>query len=54
MLNWMDTDGRTPLLVACKEGNIEVIKILLEAAANVNQPSKDGRTPLMEAIEGKL
>ena len=43
----------TPLVQACKVGNEEIIKLLLECGANVNLPDKiTGKTPLLAALHG--
>ena len=45
-----DEDGRTPLFIACREGNVDCARHLIEArAATVNQARKDGVTPLLIA-----
>lgn len=49
-VNKADKNGVTPLMSACRQGNLDMVKILLEAGANVNEPkSPKGRTPLMVA-----
>ena len=45
-----NTEGWTPLELACKIGHINVIKYLLNKGANVNTINKRKRTPLHEAI----
>lgn len=43
-------DGMTPLTVAAENGNIEIIRLLIEEGkANVNLPSNYGVTPLIAA-----
>ncbi|KAL2061186.1 hypothetical protein VTL71DRAFT_7459 [Oculimacula yallundae] len=44
------THHQTPLMYACRRGNIETVKTFLELGANVNKQSQKGRTPLFEAI----
>jgi len=39
-----------PLIVAINSGNMEIIKILVEAGADVNVVGKNGETPLMIAM----
>ena len=39
----------TPLMVACREGDYEIAKWLVENGANVNARARDGHTPLMMA-----
>jgi ankyrin repeat protein len=49
-----DGSGKTALFAACKRGHIEVVTILIDAGANVNQGKNDGRTPLYVACEKGL
>ncbi|MBX9830357.1 ankyrin repeat domain-containing protein [Candidatus Babeliales bacterium] len=57
-LNWQDSSlGRTALLCAVPRMdtdfyNQEIVRLLLNAEANVNVPDKYGKTPLHEAAEG--
>jgi ankyrin repeat protein len=39
--------GFTPLLHAAMSGDLDVVKTLLRAGANINQPAADGMTPLV-------
>ncbi|KAB5539661.1 hypothetical protein PHYPO_G00091570 [Pangasianodon hypophthalmus] len=41
----------TPLHHACHAGQLDLIKLLVEAGAAVNKPTFSGATPLMRAIE---
>lgn len=43
--------GLTPLLYATRFGCVECVKLLLKAGADVNRPTPDGITPLMNAID---
>ena len=43
--------GCTALMMAAEEGNLPVVKVLLEAGALVNACDKDGRTPLFDAAQ---
>ena len=43
------SDGETPLLLASKEDNEEVIEYLIGKGANVNEADKDGKSPLWVA-----
>ncbi len=46
------TQDFSPLLVASSRGNMTIIQILVENGANINQVSKAGTTPLIEATAG--
>lgn len=46
-----DNDKQTALMIACKEGHFEIVKLLLEKEANVNHQSNYGWTALMLACE---
>ena len=47
--NSSDSQGFTPLMLACQYGNIRIATLLLQARANINQQSKIGWTVLMLA-----
>lgn len=42
-----DITGRTPLMIACKNGNYQISKALLAKGANVNNVDQYGSTPLL-------
>jgi uncharacterized protein len=46
--------GLTPLLFATREGNLETVKALLDAGANVNQTSEYGWTALLVATHNRF
>ncbi|KAL3278401.1 hypothetical protein HHI36_013728 [Cryptolaemus montrouzieri] len=46
IINFKDTDGRTPLHYAVNNGNINVVRALLENGATVTQITNKGNTPL--------
>ncbi|CAG2246543.1 ANKRD50 [Mytilus edulis] len=48
-LNLVDSNGQTPLSVACDEGYDEVVKILVDHESNIHHQDNDGRTPLQIA-----
>lgn len=48
-LNISDYDKRTPLHLACSEGNIEIVKFLLENNCNKNVKDRWDNTPLTDA-----
>lgn len=41
--------GNTPLMYGCAGGHEEVVRVLLESGANVEDHNENGHTPLMEA-----
>ena len=45
--------GLTPLLFAAREGNLQTVKILLDAGADVNQTSEYGWTALLVATQNR-
>ena len=43
----------TPLIIACKKGNEQIISLLLDSGANINKKdSYTGQTPLLAALHG--
>ena len=51
--NSSDSEGSTPLMIACNYGNIRIATLLLQAHANINQQSKTGWTALMYACSSE-
>ena len=51
-MNAKSNDGGTALMEASRYGNVEVVRELLAAKADVNAKNNDGRTALMEASKG--
>ena len=47
--NSSDSEGVTPLIIACHYGNIQIATLLLQACANINQQCETGATALMFA-----
>jgi ankyrin repeat protein len=45
------TDGRTPLLLACKNGDSKLVALLIDAGADVNFPARDLTSPLITAAK---
>ena len=42
--------GETALISDTQEGHIDIVKILLDAGSDVNEPNAEGETQLMLAI----
>ncbi|TRZ41173.1 ankyrin repeat domain-containing protein [Robertkochia solimangrovi] len=45
-----DDEGNTALLAAARAGNLEVVKMLLPLAGDIDQANKDGVTPLAYSV----
>jgi ankyrin repeat protein len=45
--------GLTPLVFAAREGDIESAKLLLDAKADINEPTEYGWTPLLTAVNNR-
>jgi len=51
-MNWQDSGLTTPLYLACQNGHIEVVKILLnDQRIVVNKATNDSSTPFYVACE---
>jgi ankyrin repeat protein len=50
-VNKEDNKGRTPLLMAAKEGRGEIARVLIAAGADVDKADRDGETPLTWAVK---
>ncbi len=48
--NIKDQDGITPLMVAAREGNKNIVEMLIAHSADVNEESNNGNTPLIRAL----
>lgn len=48
-LNVRDLEGSTPLLVACRSGNGDLVRQLIAAGANIHAANNKGWTALIEA-----
>ena len=44
-------NGRSALSVACKQGHVDVVRLLIENGADIESEDNDGRTPLRYACE---
>ena len=51
--NSSDSNGVTPLMIACIHGNFKIANLLLQAHAKINEQNKNGQTALMEACSSK-
>jgi hypothetical protein len=49
VINQRNKGGATSLHIACREGNFEIAKTLIDNGANVNIADNEGWTPLMRA-----
>ena len=47
--NSPDEDGETPILLAARYGNREIIKVLAPLTNNPNAPNRDGESPILLA-----
>ncbi|XP_040267455.1 ankyrin repeat domain-containing protein 26 isoform X5 [Bufo bufo] len=50
-INQVDKENRTPLHLACANGHLDVVKLLVENKAKLNVCDNDSRSPLMKAIQ---
>ncbi|XP_014291286.1 L-asparaginase 1 [Halyomorpha halys] len=48
--NICNADGRTPLHIACRVGNVKIVAFLLTSGSNVHITDKFGSVPLLEAV----
>jgi ankyrin repeat protein len=54
-VNAKDTHGNSPLLLACRLGNLEIPEILVCSGADVSAANERGDTPLLASVGvGKL
>jgi len=54
-INQADDDGNSPLFYACrKDDNMDVVKVLCENGADVDQKNRKGVSPLSAACENGL
>ncbi|XP_049941127.1 serine/threonine-protein phosphatase 6 regulatory ankyrin repeat subunit B-like [Schistocerca serialis cubense] len=52
ILNARDHNGRTPLHYAVARGHFKIMKVLIDAGADVNAVDADGRTPIFMKYRG--
>ena len=48
-MNAVGNNGEYPLHKACSDGNLEIVKLLIEKNAEVNVVDNDGKTPFQKA-----
>ena len=48
-INAADEDGKTPLMYACENGHLEVVRAFIASGAVVHAADENYRTPLMYA-----
>ena len=44
-------NGETPLYVASQNGHVEVVRLLIDAGALINQAKNSGATPILAASQ---
>lgn len=49
-INYQDTQGNTPLMLAVDRGHFDIVQLLLSNQANANLPNRDDTTPLIKAV----
>lgn len=49
-INKLNSDGKSPLMLACSRGDMELTRLLLSKGASVNFLSSQGDTPLSAAV----
>ena len=45
-VNRAQNQGATPLVIACHQGHVDAVRLLLDKGADVNKADEDGETPL--------
>ncbi|XP_063783288.1 ankyrin repeat domain-containing protein 26 isoform X2 [Pseudophryne corroboree] len=50
-INQLDKENRAPLHLACANGHLDAVKLLVENKAKLNLCDNDNRSPLMKAIQ---
>eukprot|EP00079_Xenopus_tropicalis_P034011 XP_017947782.1 PREDICTED: ankyrin repeat domain-containing protein 26 isoform X6 [Xenopus tropicalis] len=50
-INQLDKENRTPLHIACANGQLDTVKLLLEHKSKLNLCDNDNRSPLLKAIQ---
>lgn len=52
-INEQNREGATALYLACREGQVSVVEVLITNGADVNQATKTGRSPLHVSVMNK-
>jgi len=53
-VNQADNSGKTPLIIACKAGDLIIVELLLaKENINVNQADNSDNTPLLDAVHSE-
>jgi len=47
----IEEGGDTPLIISCKKGNLNIVKLLVDNGADINKKNKYGDTPLTISCE---
>ena len=53
LINRVDNEGRSPLWIAALAGSLELVEILSNSGAAVDQVGHVGTTPLSAAAQGR-
>ncbi|TFH44092.1 MAG: ankyrin repeat domain-containing protein, partial [Lysobacterales bacterium] len=51
LINVVTNGGNTPLHLACRKGELEIARLLIDAGADLNVINEQGMTPLRQAIK---
>lgn len=54
LINSMNEDQFTPLIIACYKGNVDVALFLIEKVSNINYVSGDGTALMAAVMSGKM
>ena len=52
-INFIDSEGFTPLIQACKKMDYDMVELLLRSSADVNKTSNEGLTALIYAVRSE-
>jgi serine/threonine-protein phosphatase 6 regulatory ankyrin repeat subunit B len=53
MMNLVRGRGLSPLFVACKNGHLEIVRLLLNHQASLDLCTENGKTPLLVALQNE-